>query len=153
MLWIQNVFLFWQFKGIVGLINRCVLFPCYHSLVLSIQQNVLCRSVPVSSILLCHDNHICVFLLLPDANERLANRFSVDGIFNYTLLLLSQEDDMLYVGAREALFALSLSDISKTKLQKNVCLIPCVWNVELISLPASSWVIFQPQDWWCWPSY
>lgn len=27
---------------------------------------------------------------------------------------------MLYVGAREALFALSLLDISKTKLQKNV---------------------------------
>lgn len=40
------------------------------------------------------------------------------GVFNYTSLLLSQEDDMLYVGAREALFALSLSD--KTKLQKNV---------------------------------
>uniref|UniRef100_A0A3Q3VJH9 Sema domain-containing protein n=1 Tax=Mola mola TaxID=94237 RepID=A0A3Q3VJH9_MOLML len=49
--------------------------------------------------------------------------FSVDGVFNYTSLLLSQEDDMLYVGAREALFALSLSDISKTKLQKNVSLI------------------------------
>lgn len=103
-----------------------VLFPCYHSLVPSIQQNVLCHSLPISSTLLCHDNHMCVFLLLPDANERLAKRFSVDGIFNYTLLLLSQEDDMLYVGAREALFALSLSDISKTKLQKNVCLIPCV---------------------------
>ncbi|TWW67323.1 semaphorin-4B-like [Takifugu flavidus] len=55
-----------------------------------------------------------------NANERLAKRFSVDGILNYTLLLLSQEDDMLYVGAREALFALSLSDISKTKLQKNL---------------------------------
>uniref|UniRef100_A0A3P8PT20 Semaphorin-4B n=1 Tax=Astatotilapia calliptera TaxID=8154 RepID=A0A3P8PT20_ASTCA len=33
-----------------------------------------------------------------------------------TSLLLSQEDDMLYVGAREALFALSLSDISKIKI-------------------------------------
>lgn len=44
----------------------------------------------------------------------------MDGVFNYTSLLLSQEDDMLYVGAREALFALSLSDISRAKLQKNV---------------------------------
>lgn len=71
----------------------------------------------------------CVFLLLPDAKERLAKRFSVDGVFNYTSLLLSQEDDMLYVGAREKLFALSLSDISKTKLQKNVCPLPCeMWN-------------------------
>uniref|UniRef100_UPI0037E979FB semaphorin-4B-like n=1 Tax=Semicossyphus pulcher TaxID=241346 RepID=UPI0037E979FB len=55
-----------------------------------------------------------------NAKERSAKRFSVDGVFNYTSLLLSQEDDMLYVGAREALFALSLSDISKTKLQKNL---------------------------------
>lgn len=56
----------------------------------------------------------------PDAKERSAKRFAVNGVFNYTSLLLSQEDDMLYVGARESLFALSLSDISKTKLQKNV---------------------------------
>ncbi|XP_034730423.1 semaphorin-4B-like [Etheostoma cragini] len=55
-----------------------------------------------------------------NAKERSAKRFSVDGVFNYTSLLLSQEDDMLYVGARETLFALSLSDISKTKLQKNL---------------------------------
>ncbi|XP_029944283.1 semaphorin-4B [Salarias fasciatus] len=55
-----------------------------------------------------------------NAKERSAKRFSADGVFNYTSLLLSQEDDMLYVGAREALFALSLSDISKTKLQKNL---------------------------------
>ncbi|XP_041639266.1 semaphorin-4B [Cheilinus undulatus] len=55
-----------------------------------------------------------------NAKERSAKRFSVNGVFNYTSLLLSQEDDMLYVGAREALFALSLSDISKTKLQKNL---------------------------------
>ncbi|XP_039979912.1 semaphorin-4B [Xiphias gladius] len=57
---------------------------------------------------------------LYNAKERSAKRFTVDGVFNYTSLLLSQEDDMLYVGAREALFALSLSDISKTKLQKNL---------------------------------
>uniref|UniRef100_A0A667ZDA6 Semaphorin-4B n=1 Tax=Myripristis murdjan TaxID=586833 RepID=A0A667ZDA6_9TELE len=74
-------------------------------------------SVPLSYLIIISG----VFsFLLPDAKERSAKRFSVDGVFNYTSLLLSQEDDMLYVGAREALFALSLSDISKTKLQKNL---------------------------------
>lgn len=63
---------------------------------------------------------LCSPAVSPDSKERSAKRFSVDGVSNYTSLLLSQEDDMLYVGAREALFALSLSDISKTKLQKNV---------------------------------
>ena len=36
---------------------------------------------------------------------------------------------MLYVGAREALFALSLSDISKTKLQKNVS--DAKWSIRV----------------------
>ncbi|KAM8877450.1 semaphorin-4B-like isoform 1-T6 [Synchiropus picturatus] len=55
-----------------------------------------------------------------NAKERSSKRFSAKGVFNYTSLLLSQEDDMLYVGAREALFALSLSDISRSRLQKNL---------------------------------
>ncbi|XP_018619231.1 semaphorin-4B [Scleropages formosus] len=55
-----------------------------------------------------------------DSKERSAKRFASDGVFNYTSLLLSPEDGMLYVGAREALFALNLSDISKAKLQKNL---------------------------------
>lgn len=78
---------------------------------------------PCSSSPRCPPDLLCVFIspaVSPDAKERQSKRFSVDGVFNYTSLLLSQEDDMLYVGAREALFALSLSDISKTKLQKNV---------------------------------
>uniref|UniRef100_A0A3P9ADU0 Sema domain-containing protein n=1 Tax=Esox lucius TaxID=8010 RepID=A0A3P9ADU0_ESOLU len=49
-----------------------------------------------------------------------AKMFSVDGVFNYTSLLLSKEDNMLYVGAREELFALNLSDISSVKLQRNL---------------------------------
>uniref|UniRef100_A0A7N8X5X4 Sema domain-containing protein n=1 Tax=Mastacembelus armatus TaxID=205130 RepID=A0A7N8X5X4_9TELE len=67
------------------------------------------------SVLLHNGNRLCVLLpaVSPDAKERSAKRFSVDGVFNYTSLLLSQEDDMLYVGAREALFALSLSDIKE----------------------------------------
>ncbi|CAL1604224.1 unnamed protein product [Knipowitschia caucasica] len=55
-----------------------------------------------------------------NAKERLTSRFSAAGVFNYTTLLLSQEDDMLYVGARETLFALSLSNISTSGLQKNL---------------------------------
>uniref|UniRef100_A0A8C1G318 Sema domain-containing protein n=1 Tax=Cyprinus carpio TaxID=7962 RepID=A0A8C1G318_CYPCA len=54
------------------------------------------------------------------ANERSAKRFSPNGVFNYTSLLLSKEDNMLYVGARETLFALNITDISRTQLQRNV---------------------------------
>lgn len=56
----------------------------------------------------------------PDAKERTTRSFSVDGVFNYTSLLLSKEDNTLYVGAREILFALNLTDISAVKLQRNV---------------------------------
>ncbi|XP_041966810.1 sema domain, immunoglobulin domain (Ig), transmembrane domain (TM) and short cytoplasmic domain, (semaphorin) 4Ba [Alosa sapidissima] len=58
-----------------------------------------------------------------DAKERSAKRFSADGVHNYTSLLLSKEDNMLYIGAREALFALNLSDISVPALQRNL-----TWN-------------------------
>uniref|UniRef100_A0A673GWZ1 Semaphorin-4B-like n=1 Tax=Sinocyclocheilus rhinocerous TaxID=307959 RepID=A0A673GWZ1_9TELE len=47
-------------------------------------------------------------------------RFSPNGVFNYTSLLLSKEDNMLYVGARETLFALNITDISRTQLQRNL---------------------------------
>uniref|UniRef100_A0A3Q4HYG1 Sema domain-containing protein n=1 Tax=Neolamprologus brichardi TaxID=32507 RepID=A0A3Q4HYG1_NEOBR len=52
--------------------------------------------------------------------ERTARSFSVSGVFNFTSLLLSSENGMLYVGARESLFALSLSDISAAKLQRKL---------------------------------
>ncbi|KAM6937321.1 sema domain, immunoglobulin domain (Ig), transmembrane domain (TM) and short cytoplasmic domain, (semaphorin) 4Ba [Xenentodon cancila] len=55
-----------------------------------------------------------------NAKERTTRSFSVSGVFNYTSLLLSSEDNMLYVGAREILFALNLSDISAIKLQRNL---------------------------------
>lgn len=55
-----------------------------------------------------------------NANERSAKRFSPSGVFNYTSLLLSKEDNMLYVGARETLFALNISDISRTQMQRNL---------------------------------
>ncbi|KAJ8417358.1 hypothetical protein AAFF_G00285850 [Aldrovandia affinis] len=55
-----------------------------------------------------------------NAKERTAKRFSAEGVFNYTSLLLSKQDGTLYVGAREAMFALSLSDISRGELWKNL---------------------------------
>ncbi|XP_064169859.1 sema domain, immunoglobulin domain (Ig), transmembrane domain (TM) and short cytoplasmic domain, (semaphorin) 4Ba [Anguilla rostrata] len=55
-----------------------------------------------------------------NAKERSAKRFSADGVFNYTSLLLSKQDQTLYVGAREALFALRLSDIGRGELRKNL---------------------------------
>ncbi|XP_063053578.1 sema domain, immunoglobulin domain (Ig), transmembrane domain (TM) and short cytoplasmic domain, (semaphorin) 4Ba [Engraulis encrasicolus] len=55
-----------------------------------------------------------------DAKERSAKRFSASGVHNYTTLLLSKEDNMLYVGAREALFALNLTDITMPALQRNL---------------------------------
>ncbi|XP_066557993.1 sema domain, immunoglobulin domain (Ig), transmembrane domain (TM) and short cytoplasmic domain, (semaphorin) 4Ba [Amia ocellicauda] len=57
---------------------------------------------------------------LYNAKERSTRRFSVDGVVNYTSLLLSERENVLYVGAREALFALNLSDISNGKLHKNL---------------------------------
>lgn len=56
----------------------------------------------------------------PDVKERTTRSFSVDGVSNYTSLHLSKEDNMLYLGAREILFALNLTDISAVKLQRNV---------------------------------
>ncbi|KAK2837665.1 hypothetical protein Q5P01_014877 [Channa striata] len=40
-------------------------------------------------------------------------RFSVQGVFNYSMLTLSDYERVLYVGAREALFALDPNDISR----------------------------------------
>ncbi|XP_072309302.1 semaphorin-4D isoform X2 [Eucyclogobius newberryi] len=49
--------------------------------------------------------------------------FSEPGIFNYTTLLLSEEGDALYVGARQAIFELSKNNITK-RLNK------VEWTVE-----------------------
>jgi len=38
--------------------------------------------------------------------------FSEPGIFNYSTLLLSEERDALYVGAREAIFELSKKNVT-----------------------------------------
>ncbi|XP_077600220.1 semaphorin-4B-like [Stigmatopora nigra] len=55
-----------------------------------------------------------------DAGERTCRRFSSQGALNFTSLLLNREDDTLYVGAREILFALNISDIGAAKMQRNL---------------------------------
>lgn len=54
-----------------------------------------------------YDDFYFVFLLDLDLME-----FSEPGIFNYSTLLLSEERDALYVGAREAIFELSKKNVS-----------------------------------------
>ncbi|XP_007566456.1 sema domain, immunoglobulin domain (Ig), transmembrane domain (TM) and short cytoplasmic domain, (semaphorin) 4Ba [Poecilia formosa] len=67
------------------------------------------------------ENDVTPRLSFPyNAKERTTRSFSANGVFNFTSLLLSSEDNMLYIGAREILFALNLSDISAAKLQRNL---------------------------------
>lgn len=54
-----------------------------------------------------YDDFYFVFLLDLELME-----FSEPGIFNYSTLLLSEERDALYVGAREAIFELSKKNVS-----------------------------------------
>ena len=42
-------------------------------------------------------------------------RFSVPGVYNYSMLTLSDNERVLYIGAREVLFALDPNDISKQR--------------------------------------
>lgn len=48
-------------------------------------------------------------------------RFSVQGVFNYSMLTLSDHERVLYVGAREALFALDPNDISRQLRPQVTC--------------------------------
>lgn len=49
------------------------------------------------------------------ALEDNANLFREQGVVNYTTMLLREDLDMLLVGAREAIYALDLTDISKKR--------------------------------------
>ncbi|ELK38160.1 Semaphorin-4D [Myotis davidii] len=48
-------------------------------------------------------------------------QFHQPGIFNYSALLLSEDEDTLYVGAREAVFAVSAHNVSQ-KRHETECL-------------------------------
>lgn len=49
-------------------------------------------------------------VLSPGDNAR---QFHEEGVFNYSTMLLREDLNLLVVGAREAIFALDLNDISK----------------------------------------
>uniref|UniRef100_A0A8C1ITU8 Sema domain-containing protein n=1 Tax=Cyprinus carpio TaxID=7962 RepID=A0A8C1ITU8_CYPCA len=73
-------------------------------------------SAAVTSVLM---NLSCVFKVLflrvcvcSDAEGRSVREFSVDGVYNYSTLLLSPDENKIYVGARENIFSLSLDNIS-----------------------------------------
>lgn len=68
--------------------------------------------------------------LFVDTEERPSKRFSPTGVFNFTSLLLSPEDNTIYIGAREVLFALNLSDINRLQLHRNVSLGLCMCVCE-----------------------
>uniref|UniRef100_A0A672PYT6 Semaphorin 4B n=1 Tax=Sinocyclocheilus grahami TaxID=75366 RepID=A0A672PYT6_SINGR len=53
-------------------------------------------------------------------NRRSVREFSVDGVCNYSTLLLSPDENKIYVGARENIFSLSLDNISVTYRQKTL---------------------------------
>ncbi|TRY95412.1 hypothetical protein DNTS_000416 [Danionella cerebrum] len=57
---------------------------------------------------------------MASAEGRLVSTFSVDGVSNYSALLLSPDENKIYVGARENIFSLSLDNISVTHLQKTL---------------------------------
>lgn len=47
-------------------------------------------------------------------------RFHAVGVWNYTMLTLAEHERVLYVGAREHIFALDPNDISR-QLRPQVC--------------------------------
>lgn len=51
-------------------------------------------------------------ILSPGEN---AQRFHEEGVFNYSTMLLREDLDLLVLGAREAVYALELKDISKKR--------------------------------------
>ncbi|XP_051557152.1 semaphorin-4B-like [Myxocyprinus asiaticus] len=57
---------------------------------------------------------------LYNAEGRSVRVFSVDGVYNYSTVLLSPDEHKLYVGARENIFSLSLDNISAVYLQRTL---------------------------------
>uniref|UniRef100_A0A3Q4B7K9 Sema domain-containing protein n=1 Tax=Mola mola TaxID=94237 RepID=A0A3Q4B7K9_MOLML len=53
---------------------------------------------------------LIVHILFPEDNAHL---FNEEGVFNYSTMLLREDLDLLVVGAKEAIYALDLNDISK----------------------------------------
>uniref|UniRef100_A0A8C9VYH3 Semaphorin 4D n=1 Tax=Scleropages formosus TaxID=113540 RepID=A0A8C9VYH3_SCLFO len=60
---------------------------------------------------------LCFFFFFspPFSTDVNLTEFSEPGIFNYSTLLLNEDKDVLYVGAREAIFELSMKNVSVKK--------------------------------------
>lgn len=65
-------------------------------------------------------------------------QFHQPGIFNYSALLLSEDEDTLYVGAREAVFAVSALNVSQKRHEVWPGLpAPAVWAVDPSSVSSN----------------
>lgn len=65
-------------------------------------------------------------------------QFHQPGIFNYSALLLSEDEDTLYVGAREAVFAVSARNVSQKRHEVWPGLpAPVVWAVDPSSVSSN----------------
>lgn len=61
-------------------------------------------------------------------------QFHEPGIFNYSALLMSEDKDTLYVGAREAVFAVNALNVSKKQHEVGPVPTPPQW-ASLLHLP------------------
>ncbi|GAA6078410.1 semaphorin-4E-like [Tachysurus ichikawai] len=62
------------------------------------------------------DGHKKPILLLLDNRGHV---FKEEGVWNYTTMLLMEDEGVLILGAREAIFALDLNNITQKKAGKN----------------------------------
>jgi hypothetical protein len=66
-------------------------------------------------------------------------QFHKPGIFNYSALLMSEDKDTLYVGAREAVFAVNALNISEKQHEVgSMASHPCPWRrgcLRYLSIP------------------
>lgn len=51
--------------------------------------------------------------MLTDSSDARAKLFHEEGVWNYTTMLLREDLGLLILGAREAIYALNISDISE----------------------------------------
>lgn len=81
--------------------------------------------------------------MFPFASGNDTRLFREEGVSNYTVMLLQEDTKLLLLGAREALFALDLEDISKKQASVRP---PPPCNLTIIqfeNLPHTSSMIYE----------
>ena len=63
-----------------------------------------------------------------------AHLFHEEGVFNYSTMLLREDLDLLLLGAREAVYALDLKDITKKLASVRTLMIPTSLKIILLAL-------------------